>query len=506
MSLATPAQNTSRQRQFALTDAACLLVLFCAGVIAFALGGGDVPLQMWDESRNANNALEMAAGGGWLVPHFAGVPDHWNTKPPLLIWAMAAAMRAGVPPLAAVRLPPMLAAFGVIAAAWAACRWWLQDRLAGLVAGMLILGCALFSGWHGAHTGDYDVPLSLFMLGHVLAFWRSTRDGVHAGWFAVSCAALVGAVLTKGVAGAFALPGLAAFALLSGRLAALARHAYIWLAGIAALIPCVGYYAARETVDPGYLRAVAENEFGGRFLAVNEGHGFGGHDFYLHVLWQQFRPGFLLVPLAALVLLRARGPRRSLCALCLLAALSVLLAISAAQTRLMWYAVPSVPLFAIAAGLGVSEAIAWCAHGKFRAGTWMLRCALAAVLAASTWRAYYRADTLLPAQAAEPAYGQSWYGALFDALHAAGTGRVVIVDGGYPNAAGFADYDPLLRFYTGLQSGLKLDVVTPGTDLAPGILAATCDPALRPDFTLRLRDVMWQNRWCVAGHAKGAPG
>ena len=53
-----------------------------------------VPLQLWDESRNANNALELALSArglsGWRAPTFGGAPDHWNTKPPLLIWLMAA--------------------------------------------------------------------------------------------------------------------------------------------------------------------------------------------------------------------------------------------------------------------------------------------------------------------------------------------------------------------------------------------------------------------------------
>src|SRR5690348_12772200 len=63
------------------------------------------PLAAWDESRNANNAIEMVTSGNWLVLHYGGLPDHWNTKPPLLIWLIAGLMKAGAPPLLALRLP-----------------------------------------------------------------------------------------------------------------------------------------------------------------------------------------------------------------------------------------------------------------------------------------------------------------------------------------------------------------------------------------------------------------
>src|SRR3974390_2027501 len=68
-----------------------------------------LPMQAWDESRIANNALEMARGGHWFTPTYDGAPDHWNTKPPLLIWLVAALFPLGGPPLLALPLPSLLA-------------------------------------------------------------------------------------------------------------------------------------------------------------------------------------------------------------------------------------------------------------------------------------------------------------------------------------------------------------------------------------------------------------
>ncbi|MDV7399932.1 hypothetical protein RZS08_51430, partial [Arthrospira platensis SPKY1] len=37
-----------------------------------------IPLFIFDEGRLANNALEMAQNGNWLVTHYDGKPDLWN--------------------------------------------------------------------------------------------------------------------------------------------------------------------------------------------------------------------------------------------------------------------------------------------------------------------------------------------------------------------------------------------------------------------------------------------
>jgi 4-amino-4-deoxy-L-arabinose transferase-like glycosyltransferase len=49
-----------------------------------------LPIRIWDEARQAVNALEMWENGNFLVTHFEGSPDMWSTKPPLLIWLQVA--------------------------------------------------------------------------------------------------------------------------------------------------------------------------------------------------------------------------------------------------------------------------------------------------------------------------------------------------------------------------------------------------------------------------------
>src|ERR1700759_4112840 len=124
-------------------DTLILLALLALAIVILVLGNNSVPMLLWDESRNANNALEMSRNGHWLVTYFNGAPDHWNTKPPLLIWMMALLFRAGVSPIMSVRLPSIAAGFATVLCIFLFCRFRLQDRAAGLFAGLTLLTAPL---------------------------------------------------------------------------------------------------------------------------------------------------------------------------------------------------------------------------------------------------------------------------------------------------------------------------------------------------------------------------
>ena len=191
-------------------DMLCLGSLLLVGFCLVALRYDSLPLQLYDESRNANNALEIVRSGHWLVPTYGGVPDRWSTKPPLLIWQISILMRFGLPSLLAVRLPAMLSALAIVGVVWGVCRYALRDRVAATVAGFLLLSSLFFTRIHVARTGDYDCSLSFFILCYALAFWKSIEQAgtVRISWLTVSAAGLVLAVMQKGVAGTFALAGL----------------------------------------------------------------------------------------------------------------------------------------------------------------------------------------------------------------------------------------------------------------------------------------------------------
>src|SRR6059036_132860 len=73
---------------------------------------GALPLQDPDEPVYGQVAKEMAAGEGWLTPHYNGRP--WFDKPPLFYWLSAASVRALGPTEFACRLPSALLAVALV--------------------------------------------------------------------------------------------------------------------------------------------------------------------------------------------------------------------------------------------------------------------------------------------------------------------------------------------------------------------------------------------------------
>lgn len=474
-----------------------LLLLIASSIVLF--WSSEFPLQLWDESRIANNAIEMMYSGRWLTLTYNGVPDHWNAKPPLLIWAIVGLMHIGVPKLLAVRVPSALAVLGTVFLVWAACRNARRDRLSGPLAGAILIGSTFFTGFHVGRTGDFDAALSFFILAYVLAFWRALEQpaGRWTGWFAVACASFVLAVLDKGIAGAFGLPGIAVFAVSTGRIRQIATDIRAWILLLTAGALVAAYYIAREHDDPGYLAAVWSNELGGRFVTAVEHH-TGDMFLYWRVLAQGFQPGLMLLP-AALVTARRPGlPHRGLAALCLCCGLGIILLTGTARTKFFWYVAPVVPLFAIAAAMGVADALREIHRIVARR---LATVALAGVLMLGIAYSLYK--NRVPELFSDDILGQYKYGVLLDDLHDRSDIRYIfVIDAGFENTAGFLFYNPILKFYATVAAdhGLRVDPVVPGAILPRGAYIATCDRSLRPTLGATYRAAMQpRNAWCDVG-------
>ncbi|MGC1302195.1 MAG: glycosyltransferase family 39 protein [Caulobacteraceae bacterium] len=518
MSLALPAGGRPtwiRAGRFAASgwgwDALSLggLVLFAWAILIWRFDA--MPLQLWDESRNANNALEVALGGHWLAPTFGGLPDHWNTKPPLLIWLMAMGFKLGLPPLVAIRLPSWIAAFGVLGMLWGTLRLGLKDRTAAILAGALLLGSLSYVAPHAARTGDFDALESLFVTGYVLCGWAALEgERRRVSWLAATAGFAVLAVMTKGVAGLLAAPGLAVLALFRWKaLVAVLKDGRAWLLAIGAVSLCAGYYLVREHFDPGYIRVVLANEIGGRFTTVSDNHR-GGPDFYFNVLEVGFEPGLALLATVVATFFGRDPRRRSLALGCLLSGLSLLLVLSAAKSKLDWYATPMIPLFSVAAAVGTADLLAWIGRRSPPWGRDAARVVVGAVLAATLGFALVASQTARTSTHGDLDGPQFDYARLFARIEAARPARSIIaVDDGFYNDAGFRAYNPILKFYALREAsrGLKVDVRGSDADLPDGSDVATCDPAalgeLKEDYSLtpRLREGA-----CTLVHVNGPVG
>jgi 4-amino-4-deoxy-L-arabinose transferase-like glycosyltransferase len=472
---------------------ALLLVLTAIMVLPRALS---LPMELYDESRLANNAMEIAKHGGWMVPTFGYAPDHWNTKPPLLVWIIAALLRTGLDPMLAVRLPSVAATMGSVLLAYFICRSAIRDRLAGMLSGLLLICSILFMGDHVASNGDYDALLCFLSLGFVICAGRAI-DG-YAGWIAAAVLLFL-AIMTKGIAAGMTIPGLVVYAILRRRVVAILRDWHVWAAILIVTAAVTGWLAWREQLDPGYLAAAWYNDAGGRFLTVLENHDEDWW-YYLKVLAVSFEPGMLLLPMLLFARRDHDPARRRLCLLMTLSAGSWLLAISAANSKCYWYAAPIVPLLAV--GIGTATTTFLRRNQPPVSALVVIRPLIVALCLAFVYLNVKGPD-------ANSAYAadQVWYGAFLDKIrHEVPLDNAVILDLGLPNDAGFQNYNPVARFFAedAGRRGEDIQIATPGTAIANHTTVITCDPRVwtwlksRSEFTAIQSDTR-----CVVGRLAG---
>ena len=158
-----------------------------------------LPIRIWDESRLAINAFEMYKNGDFIVTHFNGQPEMWNTKPPLMIWLQVFFMKTiGVGELA-VRLPSALAAFFTSISLLMFFRKYINFWF-GSISVMILVTSSGYIGLHASRTGDYDTVLTLFTTLYALFFFAfcESKKTKFIYLFFLFCTL---SVLTKGIGG-----------------------------------------------------------------------------------------------------------------------------------------------------------------------------------------------------------------------------------------------------------------------------------------------------------------
>ena len=305
----------------------------------------------------------MAERGDFLVAHYLEKLDMWNLKPPLMVWLQVVSMKFLGYNTLAVRLPSALAGLAtMLLMLWFSSQV-LRQKAIGFLSGMVLATTAGFVAIHVTRTGEYDALLSLFLLAYALTYFRflhddhipKTKSLCYFGLF------LTLAILTKGVAGFFFLPGLLVYTIFQKKLFWLLRQPSVYIVGFAVLAVVGAYYLGRETLNPGYLQAVWENELGGRLSTALEGHQRPMEYYISRMFSWQFRPWIFLLPAA--LLLGYWQYKHTLTAQMViflsLNAFVFLLIISLAQTKLGWYNAPVFPLLAFLIGIGLSGTWQW---------------------------------------------------------------------------------------------------------------------------------------------------
>jgi MFS family permease len=167
-------------------------------------------IQAQDEAYYGSMSLQMAEHGDWLTPRF--LDRYALVKPPLLYWLEASAAKVlGRRPIS-LRLPSILAGAATVTLVFA---WLLADNasLAAAAAGaMLLLSSHLF--FVLSRMGLTDALLTFETALAMFALARDPRLASRASLWTFGIASGA-AMLTKGIAGLFALLALAVFCVIS---------------------------------------------------------------------------------------------------------------------------------------------------------------------------------------------------------------------------------------------------------------------------------------------------
>lgn len=315
----------------------------------------EAPLQLWDESRLAMSAYEMSQSGNLLIPTFLRSPDMWSLKPPFMIWCMALSVKAfGVNELA-LRLPAALAAVTTCLLLFFFINRVTKNPKHAFLSCFVLVTSLGYVRLHGIRTADYDSMLALFTTAYFVMYYLylSTDRSKYLYYCFI---ALLFATMTKGIAALLLLPGLFVYTLYARKIKTVLTNKHFYIGTLMFLIPVFTYYFIREQYNPGYLKAVSENELFGRYTNVIEEHP-GPWYFYLDFM-HQFTFRYWLIPLAASVILVffANDKEKPLLYYTGITAFLFMAVISASKTKLLWYDVPIYPLLAIVVGAFIDTA------------------------------------------------------------------------------------------------------------------------------------------------------
>ena len=315
-----------------------------------------LPFREYDEARLATNAYEMHKNGNWLVTYFHNAPEMWNTKPPFLIWLQVICIKLlGFGELA-IRLPIAIAAFLTCILLFGMCAKYLEDELLGFIAAITLASMSGFIHVHISRTGDYDGLLIFFITPS--SFWffvfLETKQNKFLYFFFLTLAL---GVLTKSVAALLFSPAIFIYCVWQKQLVDILKNKHFYFSLSIFLFIAIGYYLLREHYNPGYIKAVQQNELGGRFLHTLEYHKESFWFYYNNILKDHVYY-WILIPCGLLIGLSSKDKRIvRFTVFITLIVITFFLIISKAQTKLDWYSAPLFPFLALLIALFIRSIV-----------------------------------------------------------------------------------------------------------------------------------------------------
>jgi len=316
---------------------------------------GSKTLHIWDESRYAVNAYEVGKNGKYLTPTYDGQIDMWNTKPPFLIGCQAICIKIFGNNETSVRLPSAAAASLTVLVLFVVVALLTKSKPLGFLAAGIFLTTPGLLPYHALRQADFESFLLFFSAAYSLVFlyYIETKK---TGSLYLAMALFTLAFLSKSSACLFFLPGILIYVLLKRETFQLLKSKHFYFSLLIPIVVLSAYYFGREIINPGYLKAVYINEFGGRAFTTIEGHSKPFLFYYNYLSDYALGFWYMLIPAGLLLTFFERNKQvKNLFIFSLLLALTHLLLISVTKTKLEWYCFPEVPFWALLSGISIYQ-------------------------------------------------------------------------------------------------------------------------------------------------------
>jgi 4-amino-4-deoxy-L-arabinose transferase-like glycosyltransferase len=304
-----------------------------------------LPMRLWDESRNAVNAIEMYFSGNLITRTFNYAPETYNLKPPLLTWLQVVCIHIfGINELA-IRFPSLLASIGSVIILFLLVRRITKDCWFSFLAAGILGTSSGFYGEHVGRFGDHDALLVFFTLGFIYSIYSysigNSIKHVHLSGMFICLG-----ILCKSIAILAIIPGVFLFLLSQKQVLPLLKNKHLYVAMLLAATPIAIYYWLREKAQPGFLLLVWNDELFPRYLNTSSNLEFANESFwyYFNLLfreqmyyWLWLTPAVVLAPFVS---------KQKTGWSFLLITVSTYLIVLSNGTKNFWYDAPSIPLLA----------------------------------------------------------------------------------------------------------------------------------------------------------------
>jgi 4-amino-4-deoxy-L-arabinose transferase-like glycosyltransferase len=308
-------------------------------------------MRWWDESMFAVNTYEMMHNGNYFTPYFNGVPDGFNTKPPLTIWVQMVFVKLIGYNELALRLPSALAAgltvvmlFHFLAKNYSVVWAWFSA--------LILLTSSGFVHFHTARTADSDALLTFFLLASNICFVKYYNGG-HSRNILMFVLFISLAFSTKMYAALLFIPAYFYLLFLDKKIKETFFNKYFLAGCLFFVLTNTLLIVLRELQSPGYVREILFKDAGRIFTAIEKHN--GSIFFYFDNL---FRTRFsiwivLLIPGFFFAFYNEDLKAKKLLSISVILVFSYLLIISLSVTKLEWYDMPLYPLFALICGYSI---------------------------------------------------------------------------------------------------------------------------------------------------------